>query len=214
MSKIFVIGLPRTGTTSVCAAFLKLGYKVAHTAYTDAAFDRADVVGDTPVFHEFETLDQCFPGSKFIYLSREERSWLPSIKTLLGKIEERGRRDQNAFHPVFTRCFREVFGVFDPSVPFDQCLVDEVLSKKFSLHSDRVHEYFKARPQDLLSIDVSQPGGVKGLSDFLNITDKGIDNFDLLNKDGVISDWDKITHPNKINSNLNNAAGRRVLTYI
>ncbi len=214
MRKIFVIGLPRTGTTSVCAAFLKLGYNVAHTAYTDAVFDRADVVGDTPVFHEFETLDQCFPGSKFIYLSREERSWLPSIKTLLGKIEEKGTRDQNAFHPVFTRCFREVFGVFDPLVPFEKCLLDDALSARLAIHRARVHRYFKTRPQDLLSIEVSQPGGVKALSDFLNITDKGIDNFDLLNKDGVISDWDKIMHPNKINSNLKNAAGRRVLTYI
>ncbi len=214
MSKIFVIGLPRTGTTSVCAVFLQLGYTVAHTAYTDAAFDRAEVVGDTPVFHEFETLDQRFPGSKFIYLSRNENMWLPSIKTLLGKVEEKGRRYTNAFHPLFIRCFREVFGVFDPLIPFDKCITDEALSARLFLHRDRVHDYFKSRPQDFLSIDVSQSNGVMALQDFLCVTDKSIDRFDVLNKDGVISDWDKVIHPNKVGSNMRDDSGRRVLTYI
>ncbi|MEM7388342.1 MAG: sulfotransferase, partial [Pseudomonadota bacterium] len=47
-SKIFIIGLPRTGTTSICNSFLQLGYKTAHTAYTQQAITTADVIADTP----------------------------------------------------------------------------------------------------------------------------------------------------------------------
>ena len=50
MQKIFIIGLPRTGTTSVCVAMLELGFYVAHTAYTDRSFTEAQVIADTPIF--------------------------------------------------------------------------------------------------------------------------------------------------------------------
>jgi len=56
-SKIFIIGLPRTGTTSICNSFLQLGYKTAHTAYTQQAIITADVIADTPVFSEYALLD-------------------------------------------------------------------------------------------------------------------------------------------------------------
>ncbi|MFL0799202.1 MAG: sulfotransferase family protein [Agarilytica sp.] len=214
MSKIFIVGLPRTGTTSVCAALLRHGFLVAHTAYTDAAFDQADVVGDTPVFHEFERLDTRYPGAKFIYLARNEALWLPSIKTLLTKINRKGGSDNNPFHPVFVRCFREVFGVFDASVDFEECLVDSYLSARYAQHHNRVLEYFKGRPQDLLSIEVSQAGSFTQLLRFLDIANHQIDNFESLNKDGVISDWHKIAYPNKVGSHLKSTSGSRVLTYV
>ncbi|WP_320819085.1 sulfotransferase, partial [Thalassolituus sp.] len=42
MSKIFIIGLPRTGTTSISVALLELGFLVAHTAFTKKAFEVAE----------------------------------------------------------------------------------------------------------------------------------------------------------------------------
>ncbi|MFQ3195483.1 MAG: hypothetical protein ACI9N3_002317, partial [Colwellia sp.] len=53
-TKIFIIGLPRSGTTSICAAMLELGYTVAHTAYTQKTFDQAQVIADTPIFADFK----------------------------------------------------------------------------------------------------------------------------------------------------------------
>ncbi|WP_164835569.1 sulfotransferase, partial [Pseudoalteromonas sp. TB51] len=44
MSKIFIIGLPRTGTTSVCHAFLEFGIATAHTAYTSHCFENATAI--------------------------------------------------------------------------------------------------------------------------------------------------------------------------
>jgi hypothetical protein len=82
MNKIFIIGLPRTGTTSVCAAMLTLGFRVAHTAYTVRAFDEAQVIADTPIFNDYQQLDQAYPKAKFIYLERSLKNWLPSIQQL------------------------------------------------------------------------------------------------------------------------------------
>ena len=80
--KIFIIGLPRTATTSVCVAMLELGFKTAHTAYTNQAMNDAQVIADTPVFCDYQLLDKTYPNAKFIYLTREFSSWLPSITIL------------------------------------------------------------------------------------------------------------------------------------
>ena len=77
MNKIFIIGLPRTGTTSVCAAMLDLGFRVAHTAYTDRSFNEAQVIADTPIFCDYQHLDKAYPDAKFIYLTRTMDKWLP-----------------------------------------------------------------------------------------------------------------------------------------
>jgi hypothetical protein len=55
--KIFIIGLPRSGTTSICSVMLELGYSVAHTAYTQKTFDNAQVIADTPIFADYKQLD-------------------------------------------------------------------------------------------------------------------------------------------------------------
>lgn len=56
-NKVFIIGLPRTGTTSLCSFLLNKGLTVAHTAYCQQAFDSAQVIADTPIFHDFQQLD-------------------------------------------------------------------------------------------------------------------------------------------------------------
>ena len=70
MNKLFIIGLPRTGTTSISVALLDYGFKVAHTAYTKRAFELADVISDAPCFADYQELDNIFPHSKFVYLDR------------------------------------------------------------------------------------------------------------------------------------------------
>ncbi len=94
-SKVFCIGFNKTGTTSCGYALQMLGYR--HTtfnrrvwreyyknneiekilAYT-AKFDSTD---DLPWLKEdmIPILDTTFPGSKFIYLERDETSWQRSL---------------------------------------------------------------------------------------------------------------------------------------
>jgi hypothetical protein len=48
MNKLFIIGIPRTGTTSISAAFLEY-FKVFHTAYTKRAFESQRTIGKLPI---------------------------------------------------------------------------------------------------------------------------------------------------------------------
>jgi len=111
-NKIFIIGLPRTATTSVCLAMLGLGFKTAHNAYTEHAFNEAQVIADTPVFCDYQRLDKHFPTSKFIYLTRETQNWLPSIKQLLQRMIVNLQRTDGGFNPHLKRCYNEMFHCF------------------------------------------------------------------------------------------------------
>lgn len=231
MGKLFIVGLPRTGTTSLCAALLDHGYSVAHTAYTDLAFERADVVADTPVFSEYKQLDRVFPNSKFIHLSRPLEKWLPSIQHLLMKINQKHERNANAFHPLLLSCYEAVFGQFSAG----EALSDEFLSRCFLKHQKNLEAYFCSRPNDFLSVELSDAGSYDQVVNFLSSVkpsrtgsqpklrqaprqepqqypqekERG---FPHLNSDGQISAWDKIKHPLKVNSNLVGEGGRRSLT--
>jgi hypothetical protein len=79
-NKVFIIGLPRTGTTSVSVALLEQGLTVAHQAFTKQAFMLADAVSDAPCFSDYQQLDKLFPNAKFVYLDRPLDKWLPSIQ--------------------------------------------------------------------------------------------------------------------------------------
>ncbi|MFT7558967.1 MAG: hypothetical protein ACI93R_000870 [Flavobacteriales bacterium] len=83
MSKIFIIGLPRTGTTSICIHLLDHNHRVAHNAYCENTIVQADVIADTPVFADYAKLDALYPNSKFIMLERSLELWTPSIQRLL-----------------------------------------------------------------------------------------------------------------------------------
>ena len=102
-NKIFIIGLPRTGTTSVCHAFLEFGIPTAHTAYTNNCFDNAHAIADTPIFNDYKALDKYYPDAKFIYLERELNVWLPSIKQLLLRMHTNLTRTDGGFN-IHIKC--------------------------------------------------------------------------------------------------------------
>lgn len=94
-SKVFCIGYNKTGTTSLGKSLEMLGYrnssfnriiwrnyyekgktkKILHYASKFDSFD------DLPWLKEdmIPVLDKSFPGSKFIYLERDEESWKKSL---------------------------------------------------------------------------------------------------------------------------------------
>lgn len=104
--KIFVIGYNKTGTTSVGKAIASLGY--SHSSFNRYVWRKLylqgrveEVIRFTSKFEAFDDLpwlrtdmipilDERFPGSKFIYLSRDEASWKRSWnrwnKVVFGKV--------------------------------------------------------------------------------------------------------------------------------
>lgn len=213
MNKIFIVGLPRTGTTSICTACLDLGFTVAHIAYTQETFNQAQVIADLPVFCDYPKLDQLFPSSKFIYLDRAFESWMPSIQILLSKLNKKLSQPTYKPHALFAHSYRTVFAMQD-----NQFLIDaESLRQAYENHRQQVFEYFSKR-DDFLAIDISDKASFEKLLNFLDADIKNnkvesldeINNgFPHVNKGGKITYWKSIKHPNKINSNLYGENGRQ-----
>lgn len=198
INKVFIIGLPRTATTSVCLAFLGLGFKTAHNAYTQNAFIGAQVLADTPMFCDYQTLDKHFPNSKFIYLTREASLWLPSIKQLLQRMVVNLQRSDGGFNPHLKRCYNEVFS----PLTVDNIEQDDFLLSCYQRHQKSVELYFKDREQDLLTIDVSNAQSYARMLEFLehdNIESNNL-GFKVINIGGKVKAWQAINNKLKIES--------------
>ncbi|WP_413699501.1 sulfotransferase [Psychromonas sp. KJ10-10] len=197
-SKIFIIGLPRTGTTSISVALLEKGFKVAHTAFTQRTFELAEVISDCPCFSDYQQLDRLFPGSKFVYLQRELSLWLPSMQRLLSKMAPHLQPKTGHFNPVLKRSFEQTFELSRINV-----ITDEHLRYCYNNHQKQVETYFKNR-QDLLSINISEPRSLATLMRFLEVdgehSDENNQAFPHLNQGSQVSNWKAYKHKNKISS--------------
>jgi len=207
LNKLFVIGLPRTGTTSLCAALLAHDCKVAHTAYTRQTFELAEVIADTPCFSDYQQLDHLFPGSQFVYLDRDLSAWVPSVRKLLIKMHS-NLSPSGHFNPIIKRCFNETFGLLTHNEP----LSTSHLTHCHQQHQQQVFDYFAGR-DDLLRLDISQAGSLTGLLNFMGkTTDQPLD-FPHLNGGNKVSAWRNIKHPNKVNSSASGPQRRRFFDY-
>ena len=193
-TKIFIIGLPRTGTTSISVAMLDAGFKVAHTAFTKEAFRLADVISDAPCFSDFKQLDRLFPNSVFIYLDRELQHWLPSMQRLLNKMAPDLAPKKGSFSPVLKRSFIATFGINN-----ENSLTEEHLTHCYLKHKEQVQEYFKNR-NDLLSINISEHDSFYKLCSFLSLPFQDGDVFPHLNQGSSVANWKAYKHKNKVSS--------------
>jgi hypothetical protein len=198
INKIFIIGLPRTATTSVCLAMMGLGFKTAHNAYTQNAFCEAKVLADTPIFCDYKTLDQHFPNSKFIYLTREPSLWVPSIKQLLQRMIVNLQRGDGGFNPYLKRCYSEIFSPLSVQNIND----DEFLLSCYQRHQQGVINYFQQRHQDLITLDVSEKDSYQKLLTFLRMEQLDVNKrgFKHINIGGKVKAWQDINNILKIES--------------
>jgi len=213
MSKIFIIGLPRTGTTSVCVALLEAGLKVAHTAFTKASFAAAEVIADAPVFSDYQELDKLFPDSKFVYLERTMTDWISSMQMLLGRMGPHLDPVTGRFHPIMKRSFKLYFGMAP------EWLEEANLRRAYERHRAGVLEYFSGmevtkRRDDLLMLDISAPGALAKLHEFLDLSPVAVDApFPHLNRGRNVAGFDEFKHPNKISANLSGPERRAYFDY-
>jgi hypothetical protein len=138
-SKVFAIGLSRTGTTSLNEAVEILGFSAIHYPPSLQEIELYDAATDLPVADAFERLDARFPGSKFIYTVRERAGWLESCR-------RHWLRRQEKTDELNRELRRRLYGTtdFDP----DQ------FTQAYDRHEKRVLSYFAQRPHDLLVLDI------------------------------------------------------------
>lgn len=156
--KIFCIGLSKTGTTTICKALEIIGYKSAHFIKVED-FHKYDVVGDSPVPILYKALDLEYPNAKFILTKRDKDKWLKSFLKHLEKWQSEKQIDiGNARSDVLVTRFY-LYGTLDPN--------PEKLASGFERYHTEVEDYFAARPNDLLTMDITQGDGWEKLCGFL-----------------------------------------------
>ncbi len=208
MSKIFIVGLPRTGTTSISVALLEQGLKVAHTAFTQHAFTLADALSDAPCFSDYRHLDQLFPNSRFVYLDRPMDKWIPSMQRLLIKMLPQLEPKDGYLNPVLKRSFISTFELFNNTDP----LTHEHLQQCYRKHQQQIFDYFDDR-DNLLKIDIGHRGSLTTLLQWLNLPSAGDTDFPLLNSGKEVDAWRNYKHPNKVNPNSAGPKQRKFFNY-
>ncbi|MBR9728703.1 sulfotransferase [Shewanella intestini] len=207
-AKIFVIGLPRTGTTSVSVALLEQGFSVAHQAFTQQSFHLADVVSDAPCFSDYQQLDLLFPNTKFIYLTRPLEKWVISMQMLLAKMLPQLAPHSGKFHPILKRSFENCFQVSTVENP----LCKQHLTNCFLRHQQQVQAYFANRT-DFLQVNLHEPNSLTEILDFLGCSQQQSLNMPHLNIGTHVASWDEYSHPNKISSHAFGPNRRKFFDY-
>jgi hypothetical protein len=160
INKIFCIGFHKTGTKSLAAASNGLGYRVTGpNGLTDPdieknvyamAYDlveRYDAFQDNPWPILYKELDTKYPDSKFILTLRDSESWINS------------QVDHFGYHETPMRNW--IYGTGCPKGN------ENTYIKQFEPHNKEVQDYFRARPQDLLTMDLAKADGWEKLCSFL-----------------------------------------------
>jgi hypothetical protein len=162
---IFCVGLNKTGTMSLHAALTMLGYRSLHWGgpETRALVRRAIAEGRPMLDHldpeleaisdleevtyNFELADREYPGSRFILTVRDLDDWLDSRRR----------------HVLRNR---EAKAAGKYGGPFLEIEV-EAWTSDYRSHERRVRDYFAARPDDLLILDIAGGDGWRPLCEFL-----------------------------------------------
>lgn len=151
MGKILGIGLSRTGTASLHAALLALGYRSTHYPRSLTDLEAHEAVTDIQVALSFKLLDVMYPGSKFIYTVRDRDPWLLSCE----------RHFQCPSTDQFALNLRKaVFGM----TGFN----DSWFYSVYNNHGQSVLDYFRGRDNDLLVMDICGGDGWEKLCPFLD----------------------------------------------
>jgi len=157
MSKVFGIGLPRTGTASLSEALVILGHNTRHYPKYLSRVKNFDALVDTPIYNNYEKLDKEYPGSKFILTVREISGWLESCNNASKRFRWHNLKPDGRCGPEVYQSHIDLFG----SVSYNR---DKFIDG-YCTHLKKVLGYFDGRC-DLLVFDVRE--GWYPLCQFLN----------------------------------------------
>ena len=190
--KAFVIGLNKTGTTTMAKALVDIGFILASEKEAKSLFHSwvkrdfkpiikfcksAQAFQDSPFSlpDTFIALDQAFPGSKFILTVRDdEHQWYRSITRFHSKLWGAG----DGVPPTKTQLKAAVSfykgrpwdvnqAVFQ--APEDDPYNESVFKKFYADYNHSVTNYFYGRPNDLLVLNVAEDGAYKQFVDFMGV---------------------------------------------
>jgi Sulfotransferase domain len=166
-TKIFGLGLSRTGTTSLHAALVLLGKSSVHYPIDAARYWLAGNFSADPLINYkacldiptqvyYRELDEKYPGSKFILTLRDKERWLDSVERMM----------KFAGRPGTDTSIRDMIRIASYGITkFNYGR----LSRVFDQHNELVQQYFSSRPNSLLVMDIPNGDGWGQLSKFLGL---------------------------------------------
>jgi len=200
--KIFIIGLNKTGTTSIEKAFKTHKYKTGQQKFfeylTLSYLKRKnpkrimkyvqyyDAFQDIPFFLEgiYSSIFEKFPKSKFILSVRDsEQQWYKSFVnyySIVCQLEKGKMLEMSDFKKcgyVYKGFLYEVFTDFFGTTSLDE----DILKNKYKEHNENVISFFKDQPDRLLVINVAKEGSYRKFCDFIG-KEANSDSFEWLNK--------------------------------
>ncbi len=169
-SKIFGIGLSKTGTSSLVGALRILGINSIHYPcdrttlkqlrsgnYQLSILEQCQAVAES-IAPFYAQLDHCYPHSKFILTVRDRAAWLESARAHWQFVDEWSRRNAE-FRDFSEFICTATFGISTFSESRFQYVYD--------LHTRNVSDFFRSRPADLLVIDICGGEGWEKLCPFI-----------------------------------------------
>lgn len=157
MSKVFGIGLGRTGSASLTQALQILNYNAFH-AYKEIHIHQYEAVTHSPVSARYQIIDKMYPGSKFIALIRDLDSWLDTSEIFLTHRDLTKLDDKDVMIELaFCR------GVLYGTLKFDRDLFRDAYYRYY----DGIRMYFSNRKSDLLFLNICAGEGWEKLCSFL-----------------------------------------------
>jgi len=170
-TKVFGIGWAKTGVTTLGRCLRDLGYRhhgqrldlvddlgtgdlaTADLSRILAVAAEHDAFTDWPWILLYRQLDAAFPGSRFVLTLRDPDRWLKSYRSMIERLppatpELSGRR-------------RILYGLPFPDV------TDAMLLDRRERHDAAVRDWFRGRPEVLLTVDWEAGDGWERLCGFL-----------------------------------------------
>src|SRR5436309_4079524 len=154
-SKVFGLGLSRTGTTSLGQALNILGVRTADYPFDSTTqaeleaecshlsiLNEYDGIVDIPVAPFFAQLDRAYPDSKFILTIRDRDAWLKSMETHLHYLTDWLPRLDEQYRRFTEFIVTLVYG----SMRFDSVNFLDI----YDTHVASICDYFRGRPGQLL----------------------------------------------------------------
>jgi hypothetical protein len=172
-TKIFGLGLSKTGTSSLGEALNMLGIKTIHYPFDIATYNELrdgnynlsilqeyQGIVDIPVAPYYSQLDTAFPVSKFILTVRDMEGWLRSVDKHWELMMKwwHNYPDFKKFHEFISA---SMYGV----IAFNRDRFQFV----YETHEKNVKDYFKSKPDDFLVMDICAGEGWEKLCAFLNV---------------------------------------------
>lgn len=172
--KIFGIGLSKTGTSSLSKALTLLGFSTAHwtNPYSHDLLTQDDIIlfdslTDISISYQYKEIYNDYSDAKFILTSRSIEQWERSFLTHY-------RRSMHA------NSFEDLKKIIGTQIPprFSQRYVEmhqklyfqyKNLSEAYLAHEKSVLNFFEKKRNQLLVLDVSQPGALNDMASFLGV---------------------------------------------